>query len=228
MRMTLARPLALATVLGLALVAAGCGGGGSSSGTTTGAAAAGGTLRVAIGSEPPSLDPGLATDTTSAYVVENINTPIIYLGPAPDLKPEPGLAQSWDVKGPSVTLHLRTGVKWTDGTPVTADEVVWSWLRTISPQLGADYAYQFYGIKGAQDYNSCKPSAANQQCDTLKSKVAITAPDKNTVHIELTSAQPWFMQQLSHTSFVPVRPPSTSGARSGPSRATSSPTVRSS
>jgi oligopeptide transport system substrate-binding protein len=207
MRKTLARPPALAAVLCLALVAAGCGGGGSSSGTTTGtsgAAASGGTLSVAIGSEPPSLDPGLATDTTSAYVVENINTPIIYLGPSPDLKPEPGLAASWDVKGPAVTLHLRNDVKWTDGTPVTANDVVWSWLRTISPQLGADYAYQFYGIKGAQEYNACKPSAANQQCDTLKNKVAITAPDKSTVKIELTSAQPWFMQQLSHTSFVPV------------------------
>jgi oligopeptide transport system substrate-binding protein len=207
MRKTLARPPALAAVLCLALVAAGCGGGGSSSGTTTGtsgAAASGGTLRVAIGSEPPSLDPGLATDTTSAYVVENVNTPIIYLGPSPDLKPEPGLAASWDVKGPAVTLHLRNDVKWTDGTPVTANDVVWSWLRTISPQLGADYAYQFYGIKGAQEYNACKPSAANQQCDTLKNKVAITAPDKSTVKIELTSAQPWFMQQLSHTSFVPV------------------------
>jgi len=207
MRKTLARPPALAAVLCLALVAAGCGGGGSSSGTTTGtsgAAASGGTLSVAIGSEPPSLDPGLATDTTSAYVVENINTPMIYLGPSPDLKPEPGLAASWDVKGPAVTLHLRNDVKWTDGTPVTANDVVWSWLRTISPQLGADYAYQFYGIKGAQEYNACKPSAANQQCDTLKNKVAITAPDKSTVKIELTSAQPWFMQQLSHTSFVPV------------------------
>jgi oligopeptide transport system substrate-binding protein len=206
MRTTLARPLALAAVLGLAFVAAGCGGGGSSSGTTTGTSgtASGGTLRVAIGSEPPSLDPGLATDTTSAYVVENINTPILYLGPAPDLKPEPGLAKSWDVKGASVTLHLRSDVKWTDGTLLTADEVVWSWLRTISPQLGADYAYQFYGIKGAQDYNSCKPSAANQQCDTLKSKVGISAPDKSTVQIELTSPQPWFIQQLSHTSFVPV------------------------
>ena len=207
MRKTLARPPALAAVLCLALVAAGCGGGGSSSGTTTGtsgAAASGGTLSVAIGSEPPSLDPGLATDTTSAYVVENINTPMIYLGPSPDLKPEPGLAASWDVKGPAVTLHLRNDVKWTDGTPVTANDVVWSWLRTISPQLGVDYAYQFYGIKGAQEYNACKPSAANQQCDTLKNKVAITAPDKSTVKIELTSAQPWFMQQLSHTSFVPV------------------------
>jgi oligopeptide transport system substrate-binding protein len=145
MRTTLARPLALAAVLGLAFVAAGCGGGGSSSGTTTGTSgtASGGTLRVAIGSEPPSIDPGLATDTTSAYVVENINTPIIYLGPSPDLKPEPGLAKSWDVNGASVTLHLRNDVKWTDGTLLTADEVVWSWLRTISPQLGAVYAYQF-------------------------------------------------------------------------------------
>ena len=137
MRTTLARPLALAATLGLAVVAAGCGGGGSSSGTTTtgtSGTASGGTLRVAIGSEPPSLDPGLATDTTSAYVVGNINTPIVYLGPAPDLKPEPALAKSWDVKGASVTLHLRNDVKWTDGTLVTADQVVWSWLRTISPR----------------------------------------------------------------------------------------------
>jgi oligopeptide transport system substrate-binding protein len=202
-------PLGLVAVLALAFVAAGCGGGGSSSGNNTttsgsGASASGGTLRMAIGSEPPSLDPGLATDTTSALVVGNINTPIVRLGKAPDLAPQPALAKSWDVKGANVTLHLRDDVKWTDGTTVTADDVVWSWLRTISPQLGADYAYQFYGIKGAAEYNGCKPSAANQQCDTLKSKVGITAPDATTVKIQLTSAQPWFIQQLSHTSFIPA------------------------
>jgi oligopeptide transport system substrate-binding protein len=159
---------------------------------------------MAIGSEPPSLDPGLATDTTSSLVVLNTNMPILKLGPAPDLKPEPGLAQSWDTSGKTVTLHLRNDVKWSDGTPVTANDVVWSWLRTISPELGADYAYQFYGIQGAQEYNSCKPSGANQQCGALKNKVGITAPDKSTVKIQLTSPQPWFLQQLSHTSFVPV------------------------
>src|ERR1700741_3178733 len=88
---------------GLALVAAGCGGGGSSGGSTTGtsgnANASGGTLRMAIGSEPPSLDPGLATDTTSANVLFNTNTPIVRLGPAPDLKPQPALAKSWTVSG---------------------------------------------------------------------------------------------------------------------------------
>jgi len=201
--------LGLVALLALAFVAAGCGGGGSSSNNTTTSAsgnanASGGTLRMAIGSEPPSLDPGLATDTTSAFVVLNTNTPIIYLGPAPDLKPEPALAKSWDVAGKTVTLHLRDDVKWTDGTTVTADDVVWSWLRTISPQLGADYAYQFYGIQGASEYNSCKPSASNQQCNSLKSKVGLTAPDATTVKITLTSPQPWFLQQLSHTSFIPV------------------------
>jgi ABC-type oligopeptide transport system substrate-binding subunit len=207
---TLGWSLGLIAVLALALVAAGCGGGGSSSGNTTAntdtgnAAASGGTLRIAIGSEPPSLDPGLATDTTSAFVVGNINVPIVKLGPAPDLEPQPALAQSWDVKGKNVTLHLRDDIKWTSGETVTADDVVYSWLRTISPQLGADYAYQFYGIQGAQEYNGCKPSAANQQCDSLKSKVAISAPDATTVKITLTSPQPWFVQQLSHTSFIPV------------------------
>jgi oligopeptide transport system substrate-binding protein len=204
---TLGWPLGLVAVLALALVAAGCGGGGSSNNTTTsgsGGSATGGTLRMAIGSEPPSLDPGLATDTTSALVVGSINTPIVRLGKAPNLAPQPALAKSWDVNGANITLHLRDDVKWTDGTTVTADDVVWSWLRTISPQLGADYAYQFYGIKGAAEYNGCKPSAANQQCDTLKSKVAISAPDATTVKIQLTSSQPWFVQQLSHTSFIPA------------------------
>jgi oligopeptide transport system substrate-binding protein len=206
-KQTLAGALGLVAVL--ALVAAGCGGGGSSSSSTSGVkgaqkSAAKGVLTVAIGSEPPSLDPGLATDTTSSYVVLNINTPIVRLGPAPDLKPQPALAQSWDVNGNTVTLHLRHDVKWSNGTPVTANDVVWSWLRTISPQLGADYAYQFYGIKGAQAYNGCKPNAGNQQCNGLKKKVGLSAPNAYTVKVQLTSPQPWFVQQLSHTSFIPV------------------------
>jgi ABC-type oligopeptide transport system substrate-binding subunit len=194
--------IGLAAVLSLALVAAGCGGGGSTTGTNGSGSGGNGLLRMSLGSEPPSLDPGLATDTTSAFVVENTNVPIVYLGPAPDLAPKPALAQSWDVSGNNVTLHLRHDVKWTNGDPVTSKDVVYSWLRTISPELGADYAYQFYGIVGAQAYNQCDPTATN--CDTLKSKVAISAPDDYTVKITLTGPQPWFIQQLSHTSFIPV------------------------
>jgi oligopeptide transport system substrate-binding protein len=194
----------------VAVVAAGCGSGGGNS-TSSSSSSTGGNqgasnqpLTMAFGSEPPSLDPGLATDTSSANILYNIMDPLIKLGPSPGLKAEPGMAQSWDVKGNTVTLHLRHDGKWTNGQPVTAQDYVYSWLRTISPQLGADYAYQFFGIRGAADYNACDPKKTD--CNKLKSKVGISAPDKYTIKIQLTSPQPWFIQQLGHTSFLAVNP----------------------
>jgi oligopeptide transport system substrate-binding protein len=156
-------------------------------------------LRVAIGAEPPSLDPGLATDTTSADIITNVMDPLIKLGPAPGLRALPGAAASWRVRGRTVTLNLRRNVRWTNGQPTTAGDYVWSWLRTISPELGADYAYQFYGIKGAEKYNNCKSSCADE-----RAAVGLKAVGRWTLRITLVSPQPWFVQQLSHTSFVPV------------------------
>jgi oligopeptide transport system substrate-binding protein len=156
-------------------------------------------LRVAIGAEPPSLDPGLATDTTSANLLYNLMDPLIRLGKPPALKATPGAASSWSVKGSNVTLNLRRNVRWTNGKPVTAGDYVWSWLRTISPELGADYAYQFYGIKGAEAYNGCKSN-----CAALRAKVGLKALSPYKLRIQLVSPQPWFVQQLSHTSFLPV------------------------
>src|SRR3954464_8434373 len=126
-------PIALALLVAVAaLVAAGCGGGSSSnsnsSGSGSGDLAANQTLTLSWGAEPPSLDPGLATDTTSSDVILNIMDPLVKLGP--DLQPHPSLATSWDVDGKVVTYHLRKDGKWTNGDPVTADDFVWSWKRT--------------------------------------------------------------------------------------------------
>jgi oligopeptide transport system substrate-binding protein len=159
-------------------------------------------LRQALGAEPPSLDPGLATDTTSANVLLNLMDPLIRLGKAPALKATPGAASSWSVKGKTVVLNLRHDVRWTNGQPVTAQDYVFAWLRTISPELAADYAYQFFGINGAEAYNSCDPAKAD--CNALRSKVGVKAVGKWKLVVTLNSTQPWFIQQLSHTSFLPV------------------------
>jgi ABC-type oligopeptide transport system substrate-binding subunit len=159
-------------------------------------------LREIIGAEPPSLDPGLATDTTSANIVLNINEPLVKLGPLPDLKPVPTAAESWTVKGSTVTFNLRKEVRWTNGQPVTAADYVWSWKRTLSPELAADYAYQLFGIKGAAEYNSCDPAKAN--CAALAAAVGVKAAGKYKLVVTLTSPQPWFIQQVSHHSFLPV------------------------
>src|SRR5919201_265899 len=197
----------LLLVMGLlgsfALAAVGCGGGGGGGGGTTGGGggglAANQVLNIAWGAEPPSLDPGLATDTTSSNVLLAIMDPLVRLDN--DNKAVPSLAESWDVSsdGKTVTYHLRKDGKWTNGDPVTAKDFVYSWKRTLSPDLAADYAYQLYGIVGAQDYNSCE-----KNCDGLADKVGVEAPDDYTLVVHLTSAQPWFIQQAWHHSYLPV------------------------
>ncbi|HEU5476270.1 MAG TPA: peptide ABC transporter substrate-binding protein [Gaiellaceae bacterium] len=190
---------AAALVAVAALVAAGCGGGGGD----TGAAGDGGpaesqVLKLAWGAEPPSLDPGLATDTTSSNVLLNIMDPLVRLGK--DLQPVPSLAESWDVDGSVVTFHLRDDGRWTNGDPVTAHDFEYSWKRTLDPKLAADYAYQLYGIVGAEAYNNAKPA---QEAE-LREKVGVKALDDRTLQVTLTSAQPWFVQQAAHHSFLAV------------------------
>jgi oligopeptide transport system substrate-binding protein len=187
-----------------ALVAAGCGSGGESGQKASGGGgklASNQLLTMSWGAEPPSLDPGLATDTTSSNVLLNIMDPLVKLDPR-TLKPVPNLAESWDVNGNLVTFHLRHDGRWTNGDPVTAHDFVYSWLRTVSPGLAADYAYQFFGIKGAQAYNEADPKKDNLQA--LKRKVGVSAPDDYTLRVELTSPQPWFIQQVAHHSFLAV------------------------
>jgi oligopeptide transport system substrate-binding protein len=186
---------AVLLVLVTGLLVVGCGGD-DNGGGGGGAAAADQTLKWGLGSEFV-LDPGLATDTTSAKLVLNIFDPLVKLGD--DLEAVPSMAESWDVNGPKVVYHLRSGAKWTNGDPVTAKDYEYSWKRALSPELGSDYSYQLFGIKGAVEYNSCK-----KNCDALKNKVAVKATDDQTLEVTLTSTQPWFIQQSAHSVFLPV------------------------
>jgi oligopeptide transport system substrate-binding protein len=199
--------LVVALVAVLTLGAAGCGGdddddaaGGDTGGATDeGGPAAEQVLRIAWGAEPPSLDPGKATDTTSSNVILALMDPLVRLNPD-TLEPEASLAESWEEEGSTVTFHLRDDATWTNGDPVTAQDFVYSWKRTLSPELAADYAYQLYGVKGAAEYNGCTEG----DCAALADEVAVTAVDDYTLQVELTSPQPWFIGQVSHHSFLPV------------------------
>jgi ABC-type oligopeptide transport system substrate-binding subunit len=185
-------------VAAVALVATACGGG--DDGGEPGVAD--GVITVNWGSEPPSLDPGLASDTTSSNIITNVMDPLVKLDA--DLEPVPNLAESWEItnNGRTVTFHLRQDGRWTTGDPVTAQDFEWSWKRTISPDLAADYAYQFFGIVGASDYNSCESN-----CEAAREKVGVTAVDDRTLRVQLTSPQPWFVQQVAHHSFLAVHRP---------------------
>ena len=145
----------------------------------------GDTLRWNLGTEPPTLDPALATDTTSVLVDEQL-----FLG-LTDFDDEtaevvPELASEWSVSGDGLTytFRMREDVKWTDGRPVTAHDVVYGVKRTLDPATASDYAYVLYIIKGAEDVNT---GSSNDP-----GIVGVEAVDDYTVQFTLNSQAGYF------------------------------------
>lgn len=158
------------------------------------------TLVVNIQTEPPSLDPSKATDTTSAEVLNNIMAPLIQFDTAdPSLKLIPSLLTAWEPseKATKWKLTVRQGVVWSDGQPFTAQQILDGWERLLNPATASEYAYFLFSIKGAQDYNK----------GTIKdfSQVAAKIVDPNTIEVQLNKSKGYFPMLLTHHSTLPIR-----------------------
>jgi peptide/nickel transport system substrate-binding protein len=94
-----------------------------------------GRLIAAIAGEPDQLDPNKTSAYFSFEVLENVYDTLVE--PDADLQMRPALAESWDVSPDQLvwTFHLRRGVKFHDGSPLTADDVVYTYRRIIDQQL---------------------------------------------------------------------------------------------
>jgi oligopeptide transport system substrate-binding protein len=92
----------------------------------------------------------------------------------------PGIAESWDIAadGLTWTFHLRPDLKWSDGAPLTSEDLIWSLRRAVDPQTAASYASILYPIVNARAINN------GQEKDLTT--LGVTAPDARTVMFKLT------------------------------------------
>src|ERR1051326_5062908 len=106
-----------------------------------------------------TLDPALITDLNSSGALSLIEDGLVGLD-AKTLKVVPDLAQSWDVSsdGKPYTFHLRSGLKFSNGDPLTAQDFAYSIDRAFDPaQSGKSYTPTYYlgnpaaGIVGGND-----------------------------------------------------------------------------
>ena len=102
-------------------------------------AAASGTLTIAYNVNLPSFDPtvGLsAVNPTIQSIYQSVFDP--YIGQAPDLSFKPGLLTKWgwNADRTKISMEVRKGATWHDGSPVTPDDVVWSLKRAAAPPGG--------------------------------------------------------------------------------------------
>ena len=120
------------------------------------------TLRIAVTTEPPTLDWSLATDGVSFNVLTNIMEGLTQYNER--LEPIPAIAKRWEFSenGRVITFYLRDDVKWTDGQPVTAQQFEYSWKRLLNPDTAAQYAYFLFDVENAAEYNAGKLKDAGQ------------------------------------------------------------------
>src|SRR5665811_1879910 len=198
--------LAVALVVAV-FVAVGCGGteettttapgsDGTTASTEAGDLAADQTLVLNLPSEPPSLDPDLATDTTSAKIINNIFEGLVHLDN--DGNPLPGAAETWEASpdGLTYTFHLRGTDKWTNGDTVTSMDFKNAWTRILDPATATDYAYMLFQIVGAEEFNAGTGAA---------DAVGIDATDPNTFIVTLKSPAPWFVPMMNPVSYTHLR-----------------------
>jgi oligopeptide transport system substrate-binding protein len=105
-------------------------------------------LNVCVGPNPATIDPALNSAVDGATMIIHAFEGLYRLNR--DGTPEPAMAESVDISedGLTYTFHLRDGIAWSDGSPITANDFVYSWTRAIDPMTAADYGYMFESIEG--------------------------------------------------------------------------------
>lgn len=110
-------------------------------------------------------------------------------------KPTAGLAKSGSVSknGKTWTFKLRNA-KWSNGDPITAQDFVYSWHRSLNPKTASPYSYLFSGVKNANQIIAGKKNP---------NSLGISAPNKRTVVVKLTRPIAYFKVLMAYPLFGP-------------------------
>ena len=144
------------------------------------------TLRLNLSSEPDYLDPALNSSVDGACLAANSFSGL-YTYDASGV-PVPACATGYEVSedGLTYTVTLKEGLKWSDGTDLTAEDFVYSWKRAASDETGADYAYMYDNFKGFPD-------------------IDVSAPDATTFVFTLNAPCAYMEDLMAFPTFFPVQ-----------------------
>lgn len=149
------------------------------------------------GSEVASLDPHKVEGTPESNIILNLLEGLVSTDANGHLAP--AVAESWEnTDYQTWTFHLRPGGVWSDGSPVTAQDFVYSWQRLADPKTGSPYASY---LQYARIENIDAILAGKKPPESL----GVSAIDDKTLKVTLSEPVPYFVSMLSHTSMKPVK-----------------------
>ena len=167
---------------------------GSSKSGDSGSAGMDTTRLVQLFVDPPTIDPHVTTDATSARIIVEVFGGLVTIDPALNIVPD--LAESWDISnnGLVYTFHLRPDAKFHDGTPVTAHDVQWSLERATNPLTESPVVDQYLGdIVGVDE----------KLAGDATTIAGVRLIDEHTIEITIDGSKSYFLAKLTYpTAFV--------------------------
>jgi len=153
------------------------------------------TLHVGNYAEPQTLDPHRAEGVPASNILRDLYEGLT--SEAPDGAVVPGVAESWEVSanGRVYTFRLRDDARWSNGDPVTADDFVYGFRRTVNPATLSHYSSILEPIDNA---------AAIIAGELAPEALGVTAVDAHTLVIRLTGPTPYLPGLLNHSTTYPV------------------------
>ncbi|GEK32384.1 oligopeptide-binding protein OppA [Kurthia zopfii] len=151
-------------------------------------------LNLVIPSEPPSLNPQKATDSTSGAILRSAFEGLTRIDK--DGKVQPAVAEKIDVSEDqkTYTFKLRDS-KWSNGDAVTAEDFKYAWTYALDPKNASEYASILYPIKNAQAFNEGKVKV---------DEVGIEVKDDKTLVVNLENPTPYFTEITAFYTSMPV------------------------
>jgi len=154
-------------------------------------------LRFNLGTEPEVRDPGVMSGVPDGRFARMVFEGLTVADPV-TLEPRPGQAYRWERSddGLVYTFHLRAGVRWSDGTALTARDFLWSWRRVLTPATASRNASLFYSIVGAEAFHKGRTTDATS--------LGLAAPDDSTFVVRLAQPTAYFLMLTTFYPFMPV------------------------
>ncbi|MBC1889844.1 peptide ABC transporter substrate-binding protein [Listeria booriae] len=194
--MKLKKSWVLALVLSvMAAVLVACGGGGDTSKDSVNKSSKK-EVSLMESAEIPSMDSKKGTDGVSFTAQNTVFEGLYYLDK--DDKVQPGVAKAdpeVNAEQTVYTIKLRDDAKWSNGTPVTANDFVYSWRKIVDPKTAAEYAVIFSGVVK----NATQITAGEMKPEEL----GVKAIDDTTLEVTLEQPVPYFHSLLTFPTFYP-------------------------
>ncbi|EOX8977902.1 ABC transporter substrate-binding protein [Enterobacter hormaechei] len=148
------------------------------------------------GTEPASLDPHKVESDVEFNIISDLFDGLVSVSPAGEIQPR--LAEKWENKDNTVwTFHLRPGITWSDGTPITAEDIVWSWQRLVDPKTASPYASYPGSMRIVNGTDIAEGKKAPES-------LGVKAINDSTLEVTLTQPNAAFLAMLAHPSLVPI------------------------